>query len=767
MKLYHYRKMICLALILGGGIFNGVQAQETNSRFPLIPYPSVLNAGTGNFNITAQTPIVSADHRFDHEAAQLNLLLQQYLGRPLKKRVGNTTAKAIVLKYDASITAPEGYRLTITANSAILAAGEPAGAFRGVETLRQLLPSDEHSKTALKVLSLPAVSIADQPAYAWRGMHLDVSRHFFSIDYLKKFIDLLALYKFNKLHLHLTDDQGWRIEIKKYPKLTEEGAWRTFNNQDSACIVKSKNNPDFAIDPKHIIRKDGKTLYGGFYTQQEMKGVVAYALARHIDIIPEIDMPGHMMAAINSYPFLTANGENKWGKLFTTPICPCKETTFEFAQNVFTEIMEIFPGKYIHIGGDEVDRSSWEQAESCKELMAKNNIKTTAELQSYFINRMEKFFNSKGRKLIGWDEILEDGISSTAVVMYWRSWVPDAPVKAAKNGNQVVMSPGNPLYFDNDPDRNSLYEVYHFNPIPAKLTPAEAKGIIGAQANTWSEKIPTENRADYMIFPRMTALAEVLWTNKNQYDSYLKRLTLQFPRLDALNVSYRLPDITGLVEQNVFTDETTLNPVKPLPDLSFHYTTDGSLPQASSPELTAAMKISKNTDIRLAAFTASGRRGDVFDLHYKQQDLATPVNTFVSNPGLTCNYFPGAFKNARSVSGDAKAAYTVNSVVVPEKADAPAFVLKYQGYLDIPADGIYSFYLNCDDGGILNIAGREVVDNDGPHGPFEKSGQVALRKGLQPIALDFIEGGGGYTLKLKYSVNGSQPQEIPSTWLKH
>jgi hexosaminidase len=598
-------------------------------------------------------------------------------------------------------------------------------------------------------------------------MHLDVSRHFFSIDYLKKFIDLLALYKFNKLHLHLTDDQGWRIEIRKYPKLTEEGAWRTFNNQDSACMLKSKNNPDFVIDPKHIIRKDGKTLYGGFYTQKEMKGVVAYALARHIDIIPEIDMPGHMMAAINSYPFLTSNGENKWGKLFTTPVCPCKETTFEFAQNVFTEIMEIFPGKYIHIGGDEVDRTSWEQAESCKELMVKNNIRTTAELQSYFINRMEKFFNSKGRKLIGWDEILEDGISSTAVVMYWRSWVPDAPVKAARNGNQVVMSPGNPLYFDNDPDRNSLYEVYHFNPVPAKLAAAEAKGVIGAQANTWSEKIPSENRADYMIFPRMTALAEVLWTNKNRYESYLKRLKAQFSRLDALHVSYRLPDVPGLVEQNVFTDETVLNPVKPLPDLSFHYTTDGSLPQLSSAPLNTAVKISKNTFIRLAAFTAGGRRGDVYDLHYTQQDFAQSVNTLLAKPGLTCNYYPGAFKNSRSVTDEAKAAFKVDSVVVPKQADAPAFILKYKGYLDIPEDGIYNFFLNCDDGGILNIAGREVIDNDGPHGPFEKSGQVALRKGMQPIALDFIEGGGGYTLKLKYSLNGSQPKEIPPEWLKH
>lgn len=764
MKNYSFYKVLYLAIVIVCGVFFCTQAQE-KKQFPLIPYPSAVFAGKGNFLLTAETRIFSIDPRFNNEVSLLNQLLKQYLGKSL--RTTGQGKNKIIFEYDASITAPEGYHLTITPASILLAAKGPAGVFRGVETLRQLLPPDEHSKTLLKSLAIPAVFIKDHPAYAWRGMHLDVSRHFFSIDYLKKFIDLLALYKFNKFHLHLTDDQGWRIEIKKYPKLTEEGAWRTFNNQDSACMVKAKTNPDFKIDPKHIIQKDGKTLYGGFYTQEQMKAVVAYALARHIDIIPEIDMPGHMMAAVNSYPFLTANGENKWGKLFTTPICPCKETTFEFAQNVFTEIMDIFPSQYIHIGGDEVDRSSWEQADSCKTLMAKLKITTTAQLQSYFINRMEKFFNSKGRKLIGWDEILEDGISSTAMVMYWRSWVPDAPVKAAKNGNQVVMSPGNPLYFDNEPDRNSLYQVYHFNPIPEKLTGIEAKGIVGAQANTWSEKIPTENRADYMIFPRMTALAEVLWTNKNQYDGYLKRLTKHFPRLDALKVSYRLPDVDGLVEQSVFTASTVLNPTKPLPSISLRYTTDGTLPGRNATILSTPLTINKNTNIKLAAFTAAGRRGDVYDLHYKQQDMATPVNTFVSTPGLVCNYYAGPFKSSRSMQGKGNEVITVKTITVPAEAKADSFGLKYQGYLDIPADGIYSFYLNCDDGGILTVAGREVVDNDGPHGPFEKSGQVALRKGLQPIALDFIEGGGGYTLQLKYSLNGSKPQEIPSSWLKH
>jgi hexosaminidase len=767
MKNHAYAKVI-LAVFFVSSLFPLVsQAQTTDTKYPLIPYPTSIQAGIGSFNITKETKIASSGNRFDNEVEQLNLLLKQYLGKPLKRNDQFKGSKSIILKYDPKITASEGYKLKVTTDFIVLSASQSVGIFRGVETIRQLLPSNERGNKIVSALAIPALSISDQPAFAWRGMHLDVSRHFFSTDYLKKLIDLLALYKFNKLHLHLTDDQGWRIEIKKYPKLTEEGAWRTFNNQDSACMVKAKTNQDFIIDPKHIIQKNGKTLYGGFYTQEQMKSVVAYALARHIDIIPEIDMPGHMMAAINSYPFLTANGENKWGETFTTPICPCKETTFEFAENVFSEIMEIFPSKYVHIGGDEVDRTSWEQADSCKALLGKLDIHTTGELQSYFINRMEKFFNSKGRKLIGWDEILEDGISSTAMVMYWRTWVPDAPVKAAKNGNQVVMSPGNPLYFDYAPDRNSLYNVYHFNPIPAKLTSVEAQGIIGAQANTWSEMIPTESRADYMIFPRMTALAEMLWTNKDEYKSYLQRLNMHFPRLDALNVSYRLPDIDGLIERSVFVNSIVFNPHRPASGLIFRYTTDGNLPDNNSTILNGPLVINKDMLIRLAAFTEGGKRGDVSDLNFKQQDLAIPERATNVTDGLICNFYPGRMKNVKSITGNAKSFTTVNSITVPKEFEAPTFGLKYQGFLDIPADGIYSFYLNCDDGGILKIANREVIDNDGPHAPFEKTGQVALKKGLQPFALDFMEGGGGYTLKLQYSINGSQPMEIPSKWLKH
>jgi len=744
-------------------------AQQNDARYPIIPYPTSLTPAEGEFIITPATVIVVPKQLFKNEAAALNQLFFSSFGKPLRK-IAIAAKHSIRLKYDESIKAYEGYTLVVTPQQVTLSARTAVGMFMAVQTIRQLLPAEaEYGNTHfLKKISLPALSIRDEPAYAWRGMHLDVSRHFFSIAYLRKFIDVMSLYKFNKFHLHLTDDQGWRIEIKKYPRLTENGAWRTFNNQDSACMKRAVDNPDFNIDPAHIIQKDGKTLYGGFYTQAEMKALVAYAAAKHIDIIPEIDMPGHMMAAINQYPYLSCDGKSAFGELFSTPICPCLPTTSQFAQDVYSEIMQIFPSKYIHIGGDEVDRSLWAKSDECKALMQKEGLKNTAELQSYFINNMEKFFNSKGRKLIGWDEVLEGGISKTAIIMYWRGWVPKAPIEAAKNGNQVIMTPGSPLYFDNPPDKNSLPAVYNFNVIPKGLNDTEAKNIIGAQANIWTENIPTENRADYMYMPRMTALAEVLWTNNKNYNSYLNRLTANYSRLDALNVHYRLPDLSGFLESNVFTDRDTLRINKPLDNVTIHYTTDGTAPVVSSAVLSQSLVIDHSQVVRVAAFRPNGSRGDIYNLQYQQQTLAEPENAANLSNGLICSQYKGSFKaTTRIPDRKADTVMRVQSVNVPKELEAPSFGLKYRGYLDIPQDGIYSFYFTCDDGGVLKIANREVVNNDGNHSAIEKDGQVALKKGLHNIALDFVEGGGDYTLKLKYSLNGSEPRDIPAEWLKN
>ena len=537
-----------------------------------------------------------------------------------KKEIKN----CIIIKKDNSIESNEGYHLMINPTEIILSAKTSSGIFWGVETIRQLLPI---SNSAIKELKIPAVEITDQPAYGWRGMHLDVSRHFFSVDYLKKFIDRMALYKLNRFHLHLTDDQGWRIQIKKYPELTEKGAWRTFDSNDSACMKLAKENPDFEIDSSHIIHRDGKTLYGGFYTQDQMRDIIKYAAARHIEIIPELDMPGHMMAAIKIFPWLSCTGKPGQGEIFSVPLCPCKETTYEFAENVYKEIFDLFPSKYVHIGGDEVDKSTWKNFTDCKEIMQKEGLKNVNELQSYFNKRMEDFFHKNGKEMIAWDDVLEGGIDSSVTIMYWRGWVPKAPVEAANNGNKVIMAPGNPLYFDQFPDKSSLYNVYHFDPIPKELSSQAAKNIMGIQACLWTERVPSEKRADFMTMPRMTAMAEVAWTGPSRdYSSYNDRLKSHYPRWDRMKIHYRIPDLEGFADNNVFVDSTVLNVQKSLPELVIHYTTNGSLPKQNSPVLPKHFIIQHSQTIRLAAYSPEGNRGDIYTLKYAKEDYSPAAN---------------------------------------------------------------------------------------------------------------------------------------------
>ncbi|HEU4552103.1 MAG TPA: family 20 glycosylhydrolase [Chitinophaga sp.] len=762
------KRSFCRLLLLAAILLHAINVNaQTGARYPLIPYPASLQAGSGGFKLTPRT-IITTDAEYAPAVALLQQLMQQAFGAPLKMTAAQASAQ-VALLHDETITAAEGYHLTITPDKITLQAGTPAGMFRAVETLRQLLPpAVEKRSPALQQVLLPALEITDAPAFAWRGIHLDVARHFFSVQYLKKLMDLMALYKMNKLHLHLTDDQGWRIEIKQYPALTAQGAWRTFDKNDSSCMRIAKENPDMALDTMHIIHRNGKTLYGGFYTQEDIKDLVKYAAARYIDIIPEIDMPGHMMAAIHAFPYLSCEGGSHWGELFSTPICPCNESTYTFAENVFTEIMHLFPSEYIHLGADEVDRKTWEKSSACTALMQREGLKDAAELQSYFVKRMERFFQSKGRKLIGWDEILEGGISPTANVMYWRSWVPDAPIKAARNGNHVIMSPGNPLYFDNPPDANSLSNIYHFNVVPEKLNKAQGQFIIGAQANLWSEHVPSENRADYLYFPRMLALAERVWSQQPDFASFEQRLPAQYKRLEALHVHYRLPDLSGFTAQNVFVDQAVLDIKKPLPGLTLHYTTDGSLPTLTAPALDKPLVIKEPETIKLAAFTAGGNRGDIYTLHYAKEAYQPAVAAGDIKEGLHCSYYKKYFLNTRGMKGlQPDSQFVAPNLAVPAAINAPTFGLQYSGYIDVPETGVYSFYFLCDDGGVLTIGDKEIVNNDGQHAPIEKSGQVALEKGLHPFKLDFIEGGGGFSLRLKYGKGNGAAMPVPDSFYKH
>jgi len=412
-----------------------------------------------------------------------------------------------------------------------------------VQTVRQLLPAAIENSSAVKGTkwSIPCVTVTDYPRFAWRGMHLDVSRHFFDVAFIKRYIDLLAMHKMNVFHWHLVDDQGWRIEIKKYPHLTEVGAWRV-DREDKPWNSRMPQQPG------------EKATYGGFYTQEEIKEVVAYAAERHINVVPEIEMPAHVGSAMAAYPEYSCTGGP-----FTVPpggvwpitdiYCAGKEETFSFLEDVLTEVMELFPSPYIHIGGDEADKTEWKKCPLCQARIRKEGLKDEAELQSYFIRRIEAFISSNGRHLIGWDEILEGGLAPGAAVMSWQGF--EGGVAAAKTGHNAVMTPVSHCYFNiyqGDPSTEppsyrgllTLKKVYSFEPVPAELTPEEAKYIIGAQGCLWTEYVTDSKTAEYMILPRLTALSEVVWSapENRSWEGFSTRLLKMMEHFDAMGVSY-------------------------------------------------------------------------------------------------------------------------------------------------------------------------------------------------------------------------------------
>jgi len=429
-----------------------------------------------------------------------------------------------------ALPSEEWHSVQVRPDGITVFAASEAGLFRGSRTLIQLLEQGREHGT------LPCLNITDWPRFQWRGMHLDACRHFWSVEFTKKYIDLLARYKMNSFHWHLTEDQGWRIEIKKYPKLTEVGAWRKGSQVGPYAKLQYDSIP-----------------YGGFYTQEQIREVVAYAAARHITVVPEIEMPGHAMAALASYPHLGCTGgpyevQKGWG-VFDDVFCAGNDSVFTMLEDVLTEVMDLFPGEYIHIGGDECPKERWKTCAKCQARMNSESLKDEHELQSYFIQRIEKFVNSKGRKIIGWDEILEGGLAPNAAVMSWRG--TEGGIAAARSGHYAVMSPGSHCYFDHyqgDPANEPLaiggyttvQKVYSYEPIPAELKPEAHKYILGAQGNVWTEYILTPAHVEYMAVPRMLALAEVLWTPKEKRDEgdFIQRLEKEFIRLDDLGIRF-------------------------------------------------------------------------------------------------------------------------------------------------------------------------------------------------------------------------------------
>jgi len=518
-----------------------LQAQQIS----VIPQPVSITAGQGHFDLSSKTPILISEDtpQLRHIARYLSdkLYTATWMRGEIKtKQVSSDTSIVLDISTEGTPDHEEGYLLTVTPAQVKIKARTSHGLFYGVQTLLQLLPpaiafEDPTLVPADVEWVIPAVRIEDYPRYEYRGMHLDVARHFFTVDFIKKYLDLMAMQKMNRFHWHLTEDQGWRIEIKQYPKLTEVGAWR-----DSTLIGHSGSG------------KYDNIRYGGFYTHAEVKEIVQYANDRYITVIPEIEMPGHSSAALEAYPSLGCEPEkdykvqSDWG-VFEDIYCPSEET-FTFLENVLTEVMDLFPSEYIHIGGDEAPKTAWENSELAQQVIKREGLEDEHELQSYFITRIEKFLNSKGRQIIGWDEILEGGLAPNATVMSWRGI--EGGIEAAQQGHNVVMTPTSHVYLDYyqaNPETEplaiggytTLGKTYSYEPTPDTLTQEESKYILGAQGNVWTEYMHTGEKVEYMAYPRAVALAEVVWSpkEKRNWFSFWGRLQTHFQRLENMGVN--------------------------------------------------------------------------------------------------------------------------------------------------------------------------------------------------------------------------------------
>ena len=638
------------------------------------------------------------------------------------------------------------------------------GVISGIESLRQLLPAEIESPEVVSDItwSVPAVQITDAPRFGWRGLMLDVSRHFSTKEEVKELLDMMALYKLNKFHWHLTDDQGWRVEIKRYPLLTEKGAWRTFNNHDRECmrLAKVQDNPDYEIPAEKLRITQGDTLYGGFYTQNDIKEIVEYAGVRGIDVIPEIDMPGHMLAAVSNYTGVSCFNQTGWGTTFSSPVCPGKDSALEFCKNVYSEIIPLFPYKYIHLGADEVEKTNWKKCPDCQKRMKDNGLKTEEELQAWFVHDMEKFFNENGKEVIGWDEILEGGLSPTATIMWWRSWHPQSVPDATAQGNHAIMSPNTNFYFDYQQDKNSLPGVYNFNPMLESLNDAQKALILGIQANLWCEYIPSFERAQYMIMPRMMALSEQAWSDPSvkSWDGFTERLVKQFPRLNIMGVNYRMPDLEGFNNTNAFIGEGNVTITCLDPSVEIHYTTDGSSPTLESPRYAEPIKVTETTDFTFRTFRPNGKKGDIVKTRYIKSEYAPAAEATPSKKGLQAVWheFKGN-KCADIEKAPVNGTYEISEVTIPAEAKGN-IGLVISGYFNAPEDAIYTFNLISDDGSTLTIDGEQVVDNDGPHSVREVTGQKALAKGLHPIQVKYFDNNGGM---LQLKVMTADGKEIP------
>lgn len=746
------RFFAAVAVSLSAVSFALAQSGEIN----IVPKPASVTTEPGFFELSKNTSLTvfkKSDRPF---AEALIQRLRENYGFTLKITNSTNCRKSCILM-SASATAPtilaEGYAVEVTNKGMGILARDPAGMYYALQSLYQLLPP----RSGDGKVRLQNTIIRDQPRFKYRGMHLDVSRHFMPVEFVKKYIDLMSQFKFNTFHWHLTDDQGWRIEIKKYPKLTEIGSYRSESHEGPYSTT---------------FKGDGRPV-SGFYTQEQIKDVIAYAKARYITVIPEIELPGHASAALAAYPELGAGCaapdykfevKKTWG-IFKEVFCPTEET-FKFLEEVLDETIKLFPeSPYIHIGGDEVLKDFWKASPFVQELKRRENLKDEHEVQSYFIRRIEKFINSKGKKIIGWDEILEGGVAPNATIMSWRGM--KGGIEAAKAKHDVIMTPTDFVYFDygqGDPAYEPLNigsyvplaKVYSFEPVPPELTADEAKYILGGQANIWTEYIETGDKVEYMAFPRMLALSEVLWSKKEDrnFDDFKRRLNAILPRLDKQDVNYRIPEPFPvgaflLGENEAYAFEVT----PPVPGSKVFYTKDGSTPTESSTEAPSKLSVfpigKEVVTVKAIVVLPGGRKSSVYAATFLRGSMREAVTLAETKPGVTFELgVPGEERR----TGETRSIF-VNQFEKQIDLKKP-FSVQYEGYIKAPADGIYEMLLDSTWAASLMIGDTKLIDDAGEATRKMRSAIVPLKAGWHRISIRYSNQGGEPHFRFRWGIKG-------------
>lgn len=604
-------KSAILSILIGCLLSFNLFAQEdtTPTTVPLIPKPQALEMGVGSFNLKLPNLQVSVFEEFQQVSELLNdhpFIDFSELEVIKKRKRTPENGIRLVTPVEGDNLAKNAYRIKIDSQGVLLTAWGVPEMINAIMTLMQISYLQEKGEI------LPALTLEDAPRFGYRGLHLDVSRHFYPLDFLEKYIDLMAIYKLNKFHWHLSDGAGWRLEIKKYPELTQKAAWRNYASW-----------ADWWNSPRRYVEMGSPNAYGGFYTQEQVRHLVNYAAKKGVTVIPEIEMPGHSEEVLAVYPHLSCSGRAYTNSEF----CVGNEDTFTFLTNVLDEVINIFPSPYIHIGGDEVSKESWKHCPKCQKRMKDEGLKDTDQLESYFIKRINDYVKSKGRKIIGWDEILDGGLAEGATLMSWRG--EERGVKAANEGYDVIMTPESPMYFNsyqsnpmNQPVAGGgftpLNKVYNYDPIPAGVNNNNRKHILGVQANVWTEYMSTQEQVEYMAYPRVLALAEAAWTSAEQkdWDDFEARLQSHYLLLQRLNVNYYRPTYKPLIraEYNDSTKSSRVTIFSEQYKPTIRYTIDGGDPTVSSPVYVEPLELLKTTLVKSAVFEDSVRLGAIDSL---------------------------------------------------------------------------------------------------------------------------------------------------------